>query len=107
MEKLKEALLQGKAVKERDMGEFKKMKVKGMNFSCASYEVEGEGTLSTMRASGMLGLVKMDTLIFTPIEKDAPLLSYDRMNFFGKDMYILELYDTQLAPVDLSPIAMV
>jgi hypothetical protein len=55
-----------------------------------------------MVASGFFGLMKMDTLIITPTEKDMPLFSYDRVHAMGNDTLIFELYDTLLDHTDLS-----
>jgi hypothetical protein len=55
-----------------------------------------------MVASGFFGLMKMDTLIITPTEKDMPLFSYDRVLAMGNDTLIFELYDTLLGTADLS-----
>lgn len=73
---------------------YSKMKVKGMNFLITRYTAKGLGSVSVMRASGLFGLMKMDTLIVTPTEIDMPLLSYDRVSAMGNDTLIFELYDT-------------
>ena len=85
-------------LKERDAGAYKSLKVKGMKFTITPYEAEGLGHVSVMKASGMFGLMKMDTLIVNPKETDLPLLSYDRILAMGNDTLILELYDTMLEP---------
>lgn len=79
-----------------DCGEFAEMKVKGMKFKISAYKAEGLGHVSVMRASGMMGLMKMDTLIINPTEIDLPLYSYDRIFAMGNDTLIVELYDTML-----------
>ena len=89
-------------LQELDCGEFAKQKVSGMRFTIRRFYAEGLGSVSTMVASGFFGLMKMDTLIITPTEKDMPLLSYDRVNAMGNDTLIFELYDTLLAGTDLS-----
>ncbi|MBR4835887.1 MAG: hypothetical protein IKU99_02635 [Clostridia bacterium] len=79
---------------EIDCGEFAKMKVGGMNFEITAFRAEGLGHVSVMRASGFMGLMKMDTLIINPREIDLPLYSYDRILAMGNDTLITELYDT-------------
>lgn len=78
---------------ERDMGEYAHIQKNGMKFHIRSYEAEGLGYLSTVEMSAMLGLMKMDSLIFTPVYRDAPLYSFDRILAMGKDSLLLELYD--------------
>ena len=81
---------------EIDCGEFAKMKVSGMNFEITAFKAEGLGHVSVMRASGFMGLMKMDTLIINPREIDLPLYSYDRIFAMGNDTLITELYDTMV-----------
>lgn len=78
----------------KKVGEFKTFKAKGMTFKCETYSAEGLGHVSVMRAKGFFGLMKMDTLVIAPENKDLPLLSYDRINAMGNDTLIIELYDT-------------
>jgi hypothetical protein len=79
-----------------DVGAFAHLKVKGMKFTISAYEAEELGHVSVMRAKGFLGLMKMDTLIIAPKEKDLPLYSYDRIHAMGNDTLIIELYHTIL-----------
>ena len=82
--------------------EVKRMKVSGMTFDISTYRVEGLGHVSGIIASGFFGLMKMDTLIINPTERDLPLFSYDRVHAMGNDTLIFELYDTMLGQADLS-----
>lgn len=84
------------------VGEFAKLKVNGMKFTIQAYHVEGLGHISVMRAKGFFGLMKMDTLMIVPQEKDLPLYSYDRIQAMGNDTLIVELYNTLTQPLDLS-----
>ncbi len=77
-----------------DAGEFSGLKANGMTFTVEAYEAGGLGHVSVMRASGFLGLMKMDTLIVNPTKADLPLYSYDRILAMGNDTLIAELYDT-------------
>ena len=76
-----------------DAGEFSALKANGMRFTVEAYEAEGLGHVSVMRAKGFFGLMKMDTLIVNPTERDLPLYSYDRILAMGNDTLIAELYD--------------
>ena len=87
---------------EKDPGNYKTMKVSGMKFQIQVFEAKGLGHVSAMTAKGFFGLMKMDTLIITPTEKDMPLFSYDRVLAMGNDTLIFELYDTLLVETDLS-----
>lgn len=90
------------AMTELDCGEYAKQKVSGMNFTIRRFHAAGLGSVSSMVASGFFGLMKMDTLIISPTEKDMPLFSYDRVHAMGNDTLIFELYDTLLGDADLS-----
>ena len=92
----------------KNVGEFETLKAKGMKFNCRAYEVCGLGHVSVMCAKGFFGLMKMDTLVIAPEDKDLPLLSYDRIYAMGNDILFIELYDTMgEKKVDLSSIAAV
>ena len=92
---------------ELPCGEYAKMKVSGMTFRIRRFHAEGLGPVSEMVASGFFGLMKMDTLIITPTEKDMPLFSYDRVHAMGNDTLIFELYNTLLGETDLSALEQV
>lgn len=103
MDKMLEVLNAAFPLKELDVGEFARVKVKGMNFVIKKYYAEGLGNVSVMKAS-LFGLMKMDTLIVNPMERDVPLYSYDRVFAMGNDTLILELYNTLLDEADLKEI---
>ena len=84
------------SMSEVDTQGFDGIKVMGMTFNIKAYKAEGLGHISAMTAKGFLGLMRMDTLIITPLEKDLPLYSYDRIFAFGKDTLMVEMFDTML-----------
>lgn len=90
-----------------DTGEWHHLNVNGMKFEILAWKAAGLGHVSVMTATGMLGLMKMDTLIINPTEKDLPLYSYDRIHALGNDTLIIELYDTLLTPCSARPLAAV
>ncbi len=102
-----ELIKKNHALKTKSVGEFKTFKAKGMTFVCEAFDAEGLGHVSVMRAKGFFGLMKMDTLVIAPVEKDLPLLSYDRIYAMGNDTLIIELYNTMEGDVDLSSIVAV
>ena len=75
-----------------------RFKASGMKFETVRYDAEGLGSVSLMKAGGMFGLMKMETLIVNPFSKDAPLLSVDRIKAMGSNLLYLEMFDTMLAP---------
>ena len=75
---------------------------KGMTFQLQSYDWDGCACLSYLTMRAFLGVMKMETLICTPYAKDLPLFSYDFISAFGKRILIVEVYDTQVEPADLS-----
>lgn len=100
-EQMFQILNQKYPLKEQSAGEFALLKVKGMDFTIKRFMAEGLGNVSLMEAKGFFGLMKMDTLIIHPTEKDLPLFSYDRVMAAGNDTLIIELYDTLLEKSDL------
>ena len=83
---------------EQPVGEFAALKANGMKFTVRAFEANGLGHVSVMQAKGFFGLMRMDTLIVNPVQKDLPLYSYDRIFMMGRDVLITELYDTMIEP---------
>lgn len=75
---------------------------KGMKFQLQSFDWAGCACVSHLTMRAFLGLMKMETIICTPYTKDLPLFSYDLINAIGKRTLLVEVYDTQVAPADLS-----
>lgn len=81
-------------LKKIDVGEFSKMKVSPMKVEIEAYDIPSLGRLSLLKGSAMLGLMKMESLILVPKEKDFPLFNCDSMKVGGKAILLIELYDT-------------
>ena len=79
-------------------GVFHKLVVRGMNIEINSYEAEGLGRVSTMCASGLGGLIKRDVLVISPMEQEAPVITYERVKALGKDTLMLTKYDIEKEP---------
>jgi hypothetical protein len=107
MDKLLNVLKSQFDLQETQVGEFEKLKAKGMTFTIRQFYAEGLGNVSVMAAKGFFGLMQMDTFIVNPVEKDLPLFSYDRIHAMGNDTLILELYDTLLGEGNLRKIQVV
>lgn len=101
-EKLLSLLREKFPLQKAKIGAFSTLKAGGMRFTVDAYEAEGLGHVSVMQAKGFFGLMRMDTLMIVPKEKDLPLYSYDRIFAMGNDTLIVELYDTLTAPLVLS-----
>ena len=71
-------------------------KASGLKFNARSFTVNGFGHMSIMTATGFFGLMKMETLILNPFFIDAPILSYDRIHAMGREILVLEMYDSLL-----------
>ena len=99
-EKIFEILKREFVLQEIDIKEDAHLSKKGFKFNIKVYNVPEVGHLSFLTLSGMLGLMKMDTMFLTSNEVDAPLFSIDLVKAMGKYTAIVELYDTQLKPVD-------
>ena len=107
MDKLLNVLKSQFDLQEMQVGEYEKLKAKGMTFTIRQFYAESLGNVSVMAAKGFFGLMQMDTFIVNPVEKDLPLFSYDRIHAMGNDTLILELYDTLLGEGNLRKIQVV
>lgn len=76
-----------------DAGEYAHFRMNGMTFECEAYELEGLGRLSHLSGRLPLSLMRIDSLIISPLEKDLPLMNIDLMKVFGNRSIYLELYD--------------
>lgn len=92
-------------LKGLDAGEFAKMRVAGMQFEISAYKAQGLGHVSVITAKGFFSLMKMETLIIVPEEKDLPIFSYDCVCAMGKCSLYLELYNTLVGTLDASALA--
>ena len=81
-------------LKEKNIGDYKKLKVSVMNFETQTFEAKGLGSVCYMKSSGMLGLMKMESLVITPTELDLPLYSLEFISVAGKVKFLVEVYDT-------------
>lgn len=62
-----------------------------MKFHVKQYDIDEVGNLSVMTVN--VGMMQMATIVFTPTEKNIPLLSCDYMYILGNRKAYLELYD--------------
>lgn len=86
-------------VSERIIEKNSKIDKSMMHFVIEAYKIDGIGYLSFIKMKAMLGLMKMETIVFTPLTKKMPLLSYDYIKAMGNDTLLLELYNTdEVAP---------
>ena len=95
-DKMLEAIGKAFPLTPKEEGGHLTCKVKGMKFDIRSYEAKGLGCVSVMKGTAMLGLMKMDTVVINPFERDMALFSYDRIYAMGNDTVFLEMYDTRL-----------
>lgn len=94
----------------KDVSPWQTFSGRGMKFHLQSYDwccgVDSAGKgcacVSHLSMKAFLGLMKMETVICTPYAKDVPLYSFDSISAFGQKSLLLEVYDTQVGPIDLA-----
>jgi hypothetical protein len=74
-------------------GATRQFQVMGMTFEARAYAARGLGHVGVMTARGPM---QMETLVINPFERDAPILSYDRIHAMGQETVIAEMYDSLL-----------
>ena len=79
---------------KEDIGADARLKKGPFRLETESYRLPGLGHYCILRMTALLGLMKMETLVLAPTERDLPLYSYDRIQAMGNDTLIAELYDT-------------
>ncbi len=87
-------LREGHTLTPVDAGKYRTIKVYGMmKFLVDQYTLEGVGNVSVMRLDMGLPLMTMATVVVTPLEKNAPLLSADYIYMMGSRKTYIEFYD--------------
>lgn len=86
----------------KDVSPWQTFSGKGMKFQLQSYDWDNCACVSHLSMRAFFGIMKMESLICTPYSKDLPLFSYDHISVIGKQTLFIELYDTQVEPIDLS-----
>lgn len=76
--------------------EYASMKTSKMSTSIEQYYIDGLGNMTFQHAKGMMGLMKMEMMCVTPIDRDLPLFSFDIIDVMGNYTLIIELYDVML-----------
>ncbi len=98
IEKLLNLISDSYTLKKRDISDYRSFDLNGMNISICSYSCEGLGVVSTIQGSSQM--LKLDTLMIIPFEKDLHLFSYDRIHTFENDNILIELYNLLLSKDD-------
>ncbi len=62
-----------------------------LTFHVKQYDIENVGNLSVMTVNA--GVMQMATVVFSPFEKDLPLMSCDYMYMLSNRKAYIELYD--------------
>lgn len=81
-------------VREVDLKDNALLKKSGLKFALRSYEVKDIGHFFIMDMTGMLGAMKMETVVLATMEKNLPLVNIDYVNAMGKETMMAEYYDT-------------
>lgn len=82
------------------------MKTSKMSTAIEQYSVAGLGNMTFQHAKGMMGLMKMEMMTVTPLERDLPLFSFDIIDVLGNYTLIIELYDVMLDKTDKFEVAL-
>lgn len=88
--------------KKIDAGVFENVTVEGAKIHIEAYDVMDLGRVALVEVKGFLNLWKMQSMIVTPMEKDAPIYYYHRHNRKGKDIYKVEVLNTLLEQRELN-----
>ncbi len=89
-------------LEKRDLGDYAKISRFVVKFANEAWRVEGIGNLFAMDMGAMFGLMKMETLVLCPEEKDLSFLSCDAIHASGNDTVIMEMDSSALHEEDLS-----
>lgn len=85
-------------LRREDIGPDARLSKRLMTFETESYAVEGLGHLCVLRMKTTPGIMAMETVVLSSVQKDLPLFNLDWVRVLRRETLIAELYDTQLSP---------
>lgn len=89
-------------LEKRDMGDMKNIH-KGMyNFDCEAYTVKDIGNLFFIEMKALFSLMKMETTVLTPVNKDLSFCNFDIIKAMGNETHMFEMYRSAIKDTDLS-----
>lgn len=88
-----------------DADVFAKVVIDGANFHINAYDVEGIGRVATVEMKRLVGFWDMQSVIITPYEVDMPIFYCNKHREKGKYIYRMEMFDTQMNPIEMDAIA--
>jgi len=84
-------------LKSRDIGRYMFGSLAGLKNRISSYRIGNVGAVTIIRAEDQLGYCRTESCIFTPQEKDAPILIIDSVKkWFKKDHLSINIVRNQL-----------
>ena len=89
-------------LEKRDMGNLTQIRKGIYRFDNEAYTIKDTGNLFIMEMKALFGLMKMETIVITPLQKDLSFCNFDIVNAMGRETYIFEMYESSLADTDLS-----
>ena len=85
-----------------DMGELSNIEKGLTSFHCETYQIKNIGNLFFIEMKAVFGLMKMNTAVITPVQKDLSFCNFDAVHAMGNDTFIFEMYRTCIEETDLS-----
>lgn len=85
-----------KEIQKVDLSGLEVLKGKGMTFRISAWDHD-DLRISSIDMSGMLGLMKMESVIITASGHDVPLFNIDFVKAANKKTMLAELYDTMIS----------
>lgn len=83
-------------VSECDIGEYSTVKGGMIKAKARKFTIDGVGSMALQDATAMLGMMKMNMMVITPLSRDLPMFSFDIIDAIGNYTIIIEIYDMYL-----------
>lgn len=74
-------------------GQYGKLVIQGVNFTLECYDADGLGRVSVMHVKGLLGLIKREILVISPLECEMPVVTFERYKAIGRETFIWKQND--------------
>ena len=89
-------------LEKRDMGELSRIHKGLYDFNCETYEIKDIGNFFFMDMKAMFGLMKMETAVITPLQKDLSFCNLDVIKAMSNYTGMFEMYRTAISESDVS-----
>lgn len=89
-------------LEKRDMSDLSHIKSAVSTFDCDAYTIKGIGNLFFINMNSIFSLMKMESMVITPIYKDLSFGNFDIVDVMNRQTMIFEIFQSSINKNDFS-----